>query len=257
MDALTTYKLYAANSEKSLERISNSPLVSREVEYYLANISSVKTPEEFVNEPRLLNFALKAFGLEEMSYAKAFMQKMLEGGTTDESSLANQLTDPRYREFVEAFNFVQFTTAATSFDKAQQGVVDRYYQQTLEQEAGNENTGARLAIYFERKAPEITNAFDILGDPALIQVFQSAFGFSSNMSFSSIDKQAEIINERIDFEDLQDPEKLGKLVNRFLVGWETQNPSNVSVPPLIAAPFGQSQSLSLDLLASVQNFRNR
>lgn len=257
MDALTTYKLFAANSERTINRLSSTPPIAREVEYYKENIGNVTSAEDLVSDQRLLNFALKAYGLEEMSYARAFMQKILEGGVDDREALANQLTDPRYREFAEDFNFVQFGTATTSFDRTQSGVVDKFFQQSLEQEAGNQNTGARLAIYFERKSSEVENAFSILGDPALLQVVQTSFGFSPQMSFLTIDRQAEMINERLDIEDLNDPEFMNDLITRFLALWDINNPSVVSVPPLIAAPFGSQQTLSLDVLTSIQNIRSR
>ena len=71
-----------------------------------------------------------------------------------------------------------------------------------------------------------------------------------------MDTQAEMINERLDIEDLQDPEFLEELTQQFLGTWDIANPTSVSVPPLISGAFGV-QTLSLDLLSSLQNFRNR
>ena len=258
MDALTTYRLFAANSERTLERISQSPLVARETEYYKENIGNIESIDDFVDDRRLLNYALKAYGLEEMSYAKALIKKALEGGVDDDRSFANLLADPRYKEFVTDFNFERYGAATTSFDRVQQGVVDRYYQQEMEQEAGNDNVGARLAIYFERKAEGITSELEILGDRAILQVVQTALGLPQQMSFSSLDRQQEMIKDRLDVEDLSDPEFVKDLTKRFLALWDINNPSSVSVPPLLSTPLGsQQQSLSLDLLASLQTFKSR
>ena len=256
MDALTTYKLFAANTERTMKRISNEPVVAREVAYYQENIGSIVSAKELIEDRRLFDFALKAYGLQEMNYARAFFQKILEGGVDDDKSLANQLTDPRYKEFAEDFNFARYGAATTSFDRTQSGVVEKYYQQTFEQEAGIQNTGARLAIYFERKSLEIEDAFDILGDRALLQVVQTAFGLPPQMSFSSLDRQAELINERLNIDDLKNPELLSKLVTRFIANWDLQNPDSVSVPPLVSTPLG-SQGLSLNLLSAIQNIKLR
>ena len=56
--------------------------------------------------------------------------------------------------------------AATSMEAAKSGVISKYARQTLEQEAGDENNGVRLALYFERKAPTIKSGFDFLADDA-------------------------------------------------------------------------------------------
>lgn len=257
MDALTTYKIVAANKDRSIERLSAAPQVAREVEYFKENIGSVKSAKELVADTRLLKFALQAYGLEEMSYASALIRKLLEGGVESEDALANQLTDPRYKEFVEDFNFSAFGPATTSFDKAQTGVVDKFFQQSLEVEAGAQNTGARLAIYFERKTESIENPFSILGDPALLKFVQTAYSLPAQMSFLDIDRQAELINERLDIEDLQKPEFVKTLTTRFLALWDIENPNSVSVPPLIAQPTGTQATLSLDVLSSIQNIRSR
>ena len=105
----------------------------------------------------------------------------------------------------------------------------------MEQEAGNDNVGARLAIYFERKAEGITSELEILGDRAILQVVQTALGLPQQMSFSSLDRQQEMIKDRLDVEDLSDPEFVKDLTKRFLALWDINNPSSVSVPPLLSS----------------------
>lgn len=255
MDAMTAYRLYSGETTKAVERISTRPDVVREVEYYQENISNIKSIDDFVEDRRIFNFAMQSYGLGEMSYAKGLVKKLLEGGIDDPDSMANRLTDPRYQALAKDFNFVQFDEATTAFTSVTQGVVDSYYQQTLENDAGVQNSGTRLAMYFERKVGDITSAENILGDAALLKFTQTAFNLPSTMSFLSIDKQADMINERLDIESLKNPEELEKLVNRFLVTWDVQNPSFTAVPPLISS-FGNTNGLSLDLLTSIQGLKN-
>ena len=257
MDAITTYKLFAQNSERTLMRIAQDPQISREIEYYRENIGKIESPEQLVNDFRLFNFALKAYGLEDLNYAKALMQELLLGGVDDEKALANQLTDPRYKEFASDFNFARYGDATTSFDRTQQGVVDRYLQNVLESEAGESNVGARLAIYFERKAPEIEETIEFLGDRALLQVIQTAFGLPPQMSFSPLERQTEIIEARLSVEDLSNQEFVKELSKRFLALWDLQNPNSASDTPLISTLAQSNQITSLDLLTSVQAFKTR
>lgn len=257
MDALTTYRLYAANTERTLQRISQDPIVSRDVSYYLENIGNVKSVDELVEDRRLLSFALTAYGLEEMSFAGALIKKLLNEGVDEQSALANQLADPRYKAFAEDFNFPRYGTATTSFTRTQQGVVDGFYQQRMETEAGDNNVGARLALYFERKVDEISKPLDVLADTALLQVFQTALGLPAQMSFSSLERQEAMLSDRIDFEDLSDPEFVKKFVTRFIALWDLQNPNVGSVPPLISSATGSQQAISFNLLTSVQNIKSR
>lgn len=256
MDAVLTYKLFAADTDRALDRIQSKPQVSREVEYYKENITSIKTIDEFVDNDRIFATVMEAYGLEEMTYAKGFVRKLLEGGIDDSDSMANRLTDPRYQELAEDFNFVRTGEATTAFSKVTVGVVDKFYQQNLEVEAGDQNAGVRLAMYFQRKAEDIETPLNILADSALLQFVQTAYSLPTQMSYQSLDKQVELIEDKFDLEDLKDPEKMEDLVNQFLISWDIQNPTSVTVPPIISSP-NNILNISIDTLSAIQNLKTR
>lgn len=357
LNTYTSYQLITRDISKSLQRVERQPVVQRDTAYYLANIGKVKSAEEFVNDYRLFNYAMKAHGLEDMAYARAFMLKALKEGVDDPDSFANQMIDKRYAEFVRSFNFARYgedatvhtlanqpvvelylgMTAvpgsppseyhleqsanyartignvktidqflhkdnegllhyalqafgleeaaddkafirkileggiedpasfansqedkawasfaaafdfsrlgeqATSYNPALQPSVDKYLRQTLEQDAGAQNEGVRLALYFERKAGEITNAYNILADKALATVVRTVLGMPDSIAQMDIDKQAKMLEQRLDLEDFQDPAKLEKFMSRFAAMWEMNNPT--------ASP----QSLLLSLFQPVES----
>jgi hypothetical protein len=189
-----------------------------------------------------------------MIYAKAFMRKVLEEGITDEKSFANQLSDTRYKEFAETFKFETYGTATSATDAAKQGTVDKFLRQSLEENTGDQNEGARLALYFERKAADIETAYNILGDQALLKVVQTAFNIPEASAMMDIDQQAAMIERFMDIEDLQDSEKLSNFLNRFTATWEAQNSTSWQLSNAILV--GQTTTnISADLLASIQNLR--
>jgi hypothetical protein len=100
-----SYDNVARNLKLSLTRVAQQPDVARNAAYYKENIGKVKTVDEFLKNDRLYQYAMKAYGLEDMIYAKAFMKKVLESNPTDANSFANKLTDKRYRDFAAAFSF--------------------------------------------------------------------------------------------------------------------------------------------------------
>ncbi|WP_192285911.1 DUF1217 domain-containing protein, partial [Methylorubrum zatmanii] len=87
------------------------PVVARETAYYEAHIGQVKSVDDLLGDQRLYAYAMKAYGLEEMTYAKAFMRKVLEEGAASSASFANRLADDRYTAFARAFTFGQGFTA--------------------------------------------------------------------------------------------------------------------------------------------------
>jgi len=249
----TSYTMISRDLPKSLARIAEKPDVARETEYYLSRIASIKTIDDFMADTRVYNYALKAHGLEDMAYAKAFIRKVLTEGTTDENAFANKLSDSRYASLVESLNFAAYGSTATSFDKAQKGVVDKFQRQTLEEEAGEDNMGVRLALYFERMAPTIKSGMEILADDALSEVVRTTLQLPDEIIGADLDRQAEYIEDAVSIEDFQDPAKVGKFLERFTAMWELENPSDTSDP---LAPFNApSNGISTDLLISINNLK--
>lgn len=249
------YRMVTSDLDRSLGNTAKKPQVARETAYYLANIGDVKSVDEFLADNRLYRYAMKAFGLEDMTYAKALIRKALTEGIDNRDSFANRLTDPRYRELVKTFNFARYGAGTTAREAARQGVADSYVRQTLEEDAGKQNEGVRLALYFERKASSIESAFNILGDPALLKVIQTAFGLPIQMSLQDIDKQAKMITDRLDLKDLADPEKLKKFLNRFTTRWEMDNPAAAPTTPSILIGQPISIGINSNLLTAIQNLR--
>lgn len=249
------YQAIARDMAKSLAQVEKQPTVERESEYYLKNITKVKSIEDFMDDSRLFRFAMKAHGLEDMAYAKAFMVKVLEGGIDNDQTFANKLSDTRYREFAETFNFARYGDTATVFTRAQQGTVDKYVRQTLEQNAGETNEGVRLALYFQRKAGTIKNAFQILADPALTKVAFTALGLPASFSSANIDKQAKFLEDKIDFADFQNATGTGDFLKRFTALWEVEN--GTSSTPNVALLFAQptEMGVSMDVMLTLQGMK--
>lgn len=343
LNTYTNYQLIARDLPKALQQVENQPVVDRETAYYTTNITKVKSIDEFVKNDRLFKYAMKAFGLEDMNYAKAFMVKALKEGVTDEDSFANKLSDRRYADFVATFNFAANGENATSYNpaqheitknyaiqatiagvdpqsdavkadttyylanivkvksiddlmantrlvtyalasyglnnttentallrqsleggiedpesvantttekaflalakvfdfealgektptfvKAREPAVDKYLRQTLEENAGKQNEGVRLALYFERKAPELTSFYEVLADTALAKVVRTALSLPDSFASADIDKQVQLFEDKFDIEDFSDPKALSKFLTRFTSLWEVSNPSQTA-----------------------------
>lgn len=254
LSASISYQFIARDIDASLQRTSEQPVVARESEYYLSKIGEINSVDEFLADDRVYSFAMRAMGLEEMTYAKAFMRKVLTEGVDDNSSFANQLADKRYADFAENFNFKRYGDTATTFTKARQGTVDKFVRQVLEEDAGANNEGVRLALYFKRKAPNITSAVELLAETALLKVVETMFNM--NLSSGNIDKNISRIEKQLDVADLKDPEKLDKLLIRFTSMWELNEPtanSTSNVGLLFSQPI--EAGINQDLLSSLQSLK--
>lgn len=252
-----SYRQISQNLTRSLTALAREPQVARESAYFLENIGDIKSVDDFMKNDRIYRYAMKAFGLEDMGYAKAFVRKVLTEGVSDPKAFANTLTDVRFKDLAKTFNFADRGEAATDSPDARQGTVDRFVRLSLEQRSGEQNEGVRLALYFARKAPGLTNAMGLLADRALFKVAQTALGFAPETALMDVDKQAAMYEKRIDVADFRDPKKLDAFITRFTTMWELNNrstpQSSLSLAPFITS--SPTIGISGDVLASLNSLK--
>jgi hypothetical protein len=166
-----SYNLITRDMRGQLDRLSQLNTVSREAQYYKDNIGKIKTVDEFLDDYRLFSYAMKAYGLEDMTYARAFMKKVLESDLADENSFANRLTDDRYRKFAAAFR-LSSETAVVQTERQVEDVIESY-KSRLDQEG--QEIAAENA-YFESAITQVRSVDDLLNNSRLRTYVLQAFG---------------------------------------------------------------------------------
>ena len=206
---------------------------------YRTALSSVVNVDDFVSNDTITTYALKAYGLTGDKLSKDDLASILTSDLSDPKSYANQTGDRRIIEFAAAYNFrtdggINRGTEDAQTAHSVMSTQDLYLQQTMEQEAGDENQGVRLALYFRRVAPDLKSAYDVLADPALLTVVQTAVGLPVESGQSDIDVQKRTIENKLDLASLKDPKKLDQFINRFIALYDTANTSTSSTSPALA-----------------------
>lgn len=170
-----SYEMVNRNYKSSLDRVKSDAATAREAQYYQDNIGKVKTVDEFVDDYRLYSYAMKAYGLEDMTYASAFMKKVLNSDLTDENSFANKLTDQKYRDFASAFKFSTNDAAVTQTSNQVEDVIDAYESEIT---ATNEET-ASANSYYKSAIGNVKTVDDLLNNSGLRDYMLKAYGVDS------------------------------------------------------------------------------
>jgi hypothetical protein len=194
---------------------ADEPAVKTATAYYEANIGGVSSISDLVGNYRLLSYALNAYGLGDYVNDKALITQVLEGGVSNSKSLANTLSDSRWKAFATAFNFVGEGAASVSSAGAVETTTSDYVEQQLESDQGETNVGVELALYFERVAPTVTSEYGILADQNLLEVADTIFGLSSAATTGEIDAQASELSKLMPLSDLTNAKTLDQLLTRF------------------------------------------
>ncbi|MFX0542065.1 DUF1217 domain-containing protein [Roseovarius sp. S4756] len=223
--------------ESQSENHSKTPEIRRDTEYFEQNIKSVNSAEDLVSDRRLLRVALGAFGLDADIDSRAFIQKVLEGGTEETTSLANRLSDDRYEDFANAFGFGNSGGVRTSSTTWTKDIVAKFQRQQFEVAVGDQDESMRLAMDAKRNLPDVadvsgsdeTRWYKIMGNTVLRQVFETALGLPASFSQADLDTQVAEFSDRArrqlgldDLSSLADPGVQESIIERFLLRDQVQ-----------------------------------
>jgi hypothetical protein len=225
------------------------PVQQRDEAYFREKIGKADTAEKLVNDKRLLRIALTAFGLEGDVNNKAFIQKILEGGTLKEGSLANKLADKQYLKFAGAFGYGDFSVPRTKISTFPDEILTQFRARSFETAVGTQNNTYRLSMNAEREIPalaaksssELAKWYTLLGNAPLREVMQTALGLPKSLSSIDIDQQVSVLRAKTetvfgspDLGQFKDPSKMDALVRRFILQSEMQGQSAAFSPAATA-----------------------
>ena len=225
------------------------PAQKRDEAYFREKIGKADTAEKLVNDKRLLRIALTAFGLEGDVNSKAFIQKILEGGTLKEGSLANKLADKQYQKFAAAFGYGDYSVPRTKVSTFPDEILQQFRARSFETAVGQQNNTYRLAMNAEREIPalaakstsETAKWYAVLGNAPLREVMQTAMGLPKGFSSIDIDQQVSVLRTKTeaafgstDLGQFKEPAKMDALVRRYLLQSDVQSQTAANSSAAIA-----------------------
>lgn len=198
------------------ETYAKQPDVQRDVEYLREKIGEVESLDELMDDYRLWQTATTAFGLGDNAFAKGMFKKLMSEDPTKKESLVNRLVDTRYKEFVKFFDFSNKGTDNFKDSAWVEKLADKYVTRSFENSAGASSPAVQSALYFQRKAPEITSFYQILGDEKIYEVVRAAAGLPDSFANVGVDRQVEILESKFSLDDFKSPAKIGRMIERHL-----------------------------------------
>ena len=230
---------------------------------YQETIAGIDSVSDLLANRPMVDLILLAKGLDPRKVSDDFLKKVFASDLNNPKSFANTQSDPRFAEIVASFNFdSKGNVARLSMMGPQKRDQFRetqanYIEQSLEQQQGDTNPGVRLALYFQRKAGEITSAYDVLADKALSEVFRTTFDLPDSMAAMPIDQQAKFVDRFMKIKDLSDPAKVAKLLNRFTAMYDIRNSQSTgqAQSPLLNLFQGSSSGISDSTYLAIAKLR--
>jgi hypothetical protein len=212
------------------------------IAYFKSIAPTLTTPQALLNNYRALLFVTTAFGLGSEVNQTAILSKLMTQNPNAPGSLAQQLADNRYRNFAGALS--NWSPPPFSNPTALANLISDYQANAFETEVGQDNGTLQEALYFQKNAVGATTITQLMADPALLTVVETAEGIPSD-AFGNLDynQQLAILTSRVNMKQFSTQAGVNAYVQKFLAMNEVQNITNGSATanPLLAL-FGVNTS---------------
>ena len=234
----TLLKKNSASIEKAYAADSSS---ASDIAYFKSVASKLTTPDALLKNYRALTFVCTAYGLGTEVDQTAILKKLMTQDPNSSTSLAQQLSDNNYRVFANALSKWSpppFSTAA-----GVNAAIAGYQQHSFDTSVGTDSPSLQSALYFTQNAKGLTSLYQLMSDPALLNVVTTAWGIPKAFGNLEFTQQVAILKPRIDMTQFATDAGVAKFVNKYLSldALNQVTSGNTASSPLLTL-FGKSSS---------------
>ena len=192
--------------------------MQRAITAFTQAVNSAKSVTQLLSNPAVMNVLLTANGMSDQIGYTALATKALTSNLSDPNSLANSLTDTRWKTLAADLQLRRQRPAAPSrTQRPSPRSPHAYTKATWEKNEDAVTPGLSNALAFKAQASTITSVDQILGNPTLRTVVTTALGIPEQIAFQNLGAQENAISTRVDIKQFQDPKFVESFTQRYLI----------------------------------------
>jgi len=219
------------NETQDIKVTAAQPAVQQAITQFTQAVNSAKSVTQLLNNPAVMNVLLTANGMQDQIGYTALATKALTSDLTNQNSLANQLTDTRWKTLATTYNFAVNGLSSIQTPAAIASIAAAYTKATWEAGEDAVAPGLSNALDFKARASTMTSVDQILGDPTIRSVVTTALGIPQQIAFQDLTAQENAITTRLDITKLQDPKFVETFAQQYLIA-NSGSASAASTPDL-------------------------
>ena len=217
LNALSALRLAENNQTKSIATTAKQSDVARDVAAFRKGIASAKDAASALKNPSVLKVLLTANGLSDQLGYTALATRTLLSNINDKKSLANTLTDTRWKAVVKSYDFANKGLTNLKSASVQNTIANGYAEIAWRKSLDATTPGLSNALSFRSHAAGITSVDQILGDRTLRTVVTTALGIPQQIAFQGLLAQEKAISSRVDITKFKDPKFVETFTQRYLI----------------------------------------
>lgn len=230
------------NQTQDVAATEQQPAVQRAISQFTAAVQSATSPQQLLDNPTVMQVLLTANGLGDQTSYTALAQKTLLSNVNDPNSLANTLTDTRWKPVVQTYDFANKGLSIIQNPQVINTITNGYAEVTWRQSLDATTPGLSNALTFRQEARSVTTVDQILGDPVLRTVVTVTLGIPEQIAFQPLEAQEKAITSRLDISQLRDPHFVETFAQRYLIAAANAQGASSTTPSLTSLAV-QAQSL--------------
>jgi hypothetical protein len=219
------------NETQDIKVTGAQPDVQQAIKQFTQAVNSAKSVTQLLANPAVMKVLLTANGMQDQIGYTALATKALTSNLSDPKSLANVLTDTRWKSMAKSFDFATNGLKAIQTPAAIASITAAYTKATWEAGEDAVAPGLSNALDFKARASTMTSVDQILGDPSIRSVVTTALGIPQQIAFQDLTAQENAISTRLDVTKLQDPKFVETFAQRYLIA-NAGSTSAASTPDL-------------------------
>ncbi len=231
------------NQTQDIKATAAQPAVQRAIAAFTKAVQSATSPQQLLSNPTVMQVLLTANGLADQIPYTALTQKTLLSNANDTASLANQLTDTRWKPVVQTYDFANKGLSVIQNPSVISTIANGYAEITWRNSLNATTPGLSNALTFRQNAATVKNVDQILGDPVLRSVVTTTLGIPLQIAFQPLEAQQKAITAQLDITKLQDPKFVAQFAQRYLIAMAQSASASTATQPSMAALAVQAQGL--------------
>ncbi len=204
------------NQARDVAATAARPEVKRAIDAFTQAVGKANSVDALLRDPAVTEVLLTANGLGDQIPRAALARKALSSDLSDPDSLANTLTDPRWRQTAATFDFARKGLSVIQDPAVISRLADGYAEVKWRQSLDAATPGLSNALTFRARAATVGSVDEILGDPVLREVVTVALKIPKQIAFQTLTAQESAISTRLDLAKLKDPKFVESFAQRYL-----------------------------------------
>lgn len=224
ISAKLAHQSLATQKDEEREAIASTGKVDRDMSAFKRAVGEAKTLTEALSDPTVHRLLSDIYEIDILGGNSGRFADIVSSDPDDPTSLAARSRDKGMIALAEDLKLAGDGLGLLRDDAFREAIEETLVSIEFEAKAQEVNPAAADAFYFERNAAGLGNAMDVLSNARLRDVAFGAFNIPDSYKSRPIAEQAAALEDKLDFEKLQDSDYVKELSVNYLNAVDRQQP---------------------------------